>query len=457
MPSWWPFSKNVQADSPAPVRVGSNVPLSVAAGLPNIMQDTEKLQKSSNYDNEFDMFDAMVKLDPELNGAVRSVALTANNYSINYVKAKNQRIRNAIMMLTEQIDLDDILINAMRNLMVYGNDVNKLVGRAGVGITDVQNLPIKQVTIVDERGANGIPFVADEQTYIMTNDYYLLREGLVKPMILPRREVMHFRIDYRSNWFTDQKNRETYGVWGASRFTSLKQAIRAKYNSMNNHIALEDALTKQFITIDKSAIEHITDPDEQYERLGKIMDEVISLFENLRGDQMPILPSYVQLHHVDLNNTIPDNSGFLDMVASNIAAVLHVPRVAAGQEQGSTFAATYNANMWSVQAITRLQHVVRQEIMKLFSHHLELLGVEHTMKDLPPLEFAPVADESPLDSMKRAVMGYQAGIITLNQALEIVSLPPERNANDRLEKSSKPVMGELPRTNEQNANDEKTL
>ena len=59
--------------------------------------------------------------------------------------------------------------------------------------------------------------------------------------------------------------------------------------------------------------------------------------------------------------------------------------------------------------------------------------------------------------MKRAVMGYQAGIITLNQALEIVSLPPERNANDRLEKSSKPVMGELPRTNEQNANDEKTL
>lgn len=154
---------------------------------------------------------------------------------------------------------------------------------------------------------------------------------------------------------------------------------------MNNHIALEDALTKQFITIDKSAIEHITDPDEQYERLGKIMDEVISLFENLRGDQMPILPSYVQLHHVDLNNTIPDNSGFLDMVASNIAAVLHVPRVAAGQEQGSTFAATYNANMWSVQAITRLQHVVRQEIMKLFSHHLELLGVEHTMKDLPHL------------------------------------------------------------------------
>jgi len=266
--------------------------------------------------------------------------------------------------------------------------------------------------------------------------------------VFPRSEVMHFRIDYRSNWLTDSKTRKTYGVWGASRFTSLKQAIRVKYNSMNNRIALEDALTKQFITIDKSAIEHITDPDEQAERLEKIMDEVISLFENLRGDQMPILPSYVQLHHVDLNNTIPDNSTFLDMVGSNIAAVLHVPRVAAGQERGSTFAATYNANMWANTAIRRLQDVVKQEVMKLFSKHLELLGIEHTMADLPEFNFEPVAEESPLDAMKRAVMGYQSGILTLNQALDIVNLSPEREGNSR-SKPNNTNIGELPRTNEQ--------
>ena len=178
------------------------------------------------------------------------------------------------------------------------------------------------------------------------------------------------------------------------------------------------------------------------------MDEVITLFEGLRGDQMPILPSYVELHHVDMSNAMPDNSGFLDMVGSNIAAVLHVPRVAAGQERGSTFAATYNANMWANTAIRRLQHVVKQEIMRLFSQHLTLLGIEHTMRDLPEFDFEPVAEESPLDLTKRAVMGYGAGILTLNQSLEIIGLPPTKNGDERKE-GNNPNIGELPRTNEQ--------
>lgn len=439
----------ITAAEPPARRIPTNTKFSVAAGLPNIFSETDNFQSTSNYDNEFDLFDSMVKLDPELNGAVRSVALTANNYTIDYVSARNDRIRQAIQMLVERLDFDDLLINAMRNLMVYGNDVNKMVGRSGVGITEVTSLPIKQITITDKRGADGIPFSASEQDYVGTNDYYHLREGQYTSQLFPRDEILHFRIDYRSNWLTDSKSRVTYGVWGASRFTSLKQGIRAKYNSLNNRIALEDALTKQFITIDKSAIEHITDPDEQAERLGRIMDEVIDLFEGLRGDQMPILPSYVTLHHVDLHNTIPDNTGFLDMIGSNIAAVLHVPRVAAGQERGSTFAATYNANMWANTAITRLQHVLKQGIMELFSVHLNLLGIEHRPRDLPNFDFEPVAEESLMDSMRRAVMGYQAGILTLNQALEIVNLPARSDGDGVKEISSKPNMGELPRPGEQ--------
>ena len=171
---------------------------------------------------------------------------------------------------------------------------------------------------------------------------------------------------------------------------------------------------------------------------------------------MPILPSYVQLHHVDLNNTVPDNSGFLDMVGANIAAVLHVPRVAAGQEKGSTFAATYNANMWANTAIRRLQYVVKQEVMRLFSKHLELLGIEHKMNDLPDFDFEPVAEESPMDSMKRAVLGYQAGILTLNESLDIVGLPTAKEGAARQQGKGKAKLGELPRTNQQEGKKEES-
>jgi len=388
----------------------------------------------------------MIKLDPELNGAVRAVSLAANNYEIDYSRGKNTNIRNAIEELVHTIDFDDFLINAMRSLMVYGNDINKLVGKAGAGITDVQNLPIKQMTIVDERGGLESYFVADEDSPIIRPVTYMLRETSLYEQAFPVDEIMHIRIDYRSNWFTDNKGRRTYGVWGASRFTSLKQPIRAKYNTINNRVSLEDAMTKQYITIDKSAIEHIQDPIEQKERLQYIIDEVITLFDGLRGDQIPVLPHYVQLHHVDLENTIPSSSDFLDTINADISAVLQVPRVAAGQERGSTFAATYNANLWAVQAISRLQKILGEAVHKLFSLHLELIGIEHTMKDIPPIRFEAMNEESPLAMMQRAVMGYDSGVITLNQALDMVNLPlagPE--GEERKESSNNtPDIGEMP-------------
>ena len=420
------------------------------AGIPDIVRDTERLRKDSNHDNEFDLYDNMLKLDPELNGAVRAVSLTANNYEINYTTGRNARIRDAIRRLVEDtVEFDDIMINAMRNLMVYGNDINKIVGRQGVGITQVQSLPVKQVTIVDERGGLGSYFVADDDNPIINADIYMVREGSQYERAIPSKEILHVKIDARSNWFTDNKLRRTYGIWGASRFTSLKQPIRMKYNSMNNRISLEDSMTKQFITIDKSAIEHIQDPVEQNDRLRHIMDEVIKLFEGLRGDQIPVLPHYVQLHHVDVGNSVPNNTGFLDTINADIAAVLQVPRVAAGQEKGSTFAATYNANLWAVQAISRMHRILSEAATKMFMIHLDLLGIEYRKQDLPTIKFEAMDSETPLNVMQKVVLGYNSGILTLNQALDMLSLPSVSNVGDQRKGGEGASVGELPRQNSQ--------
>jgi len=423
------------------------------AGVPDLMRDTERLQKDSNYDNEFDMYDLMLKLDPELNGAVRAVSLTANNYEINYDKGKNASIRDAIKELCQDtLDFDDILINAMRNLMVYGNDINKIVGKEGVGITDLQSLPVKQITIVDERGGLDSMFDATEDNPITRPTKYLLREMKLNAREIPANEILHIKVDFRSNWFVDNRGRKTYGVWGASRFSALKQAIRMKYNSLNNRLSLEDSMTKQYITIDKEAIEHIQDPAEQNERLTHIMDEVISLFEGLRGDQIPVLPHYVNLHHVDLENSLPNSGDFLDAINADIAAVLQVPRVAAGQERGSTFAATFNANLWAVQAISRMHSILASHCRDLFSMHLNLLGIEHKKADLPTIRFDAMDSETPLNVMQRVTLGYDSGILTLNQALDILNLPQESDGDER--KDLNPVAPnapteELPRENSQ--------
>lgn len=443
------FGRNKEMPIKAAV-IPSNKTLKAVAGIPDIVRDTERLNKDSNYDNEFDMYDLMLKLDPELNGAVRAVSLTANNFEINYDKAKNGTIRNAIKELVEEnLDFDDIMINAMKNLMVYGNDINKIVGAQGLGITKLQNLPIVQINIVDERGGLGSYFVANRENPVIDPVTYMLREASPYEKSIPVEEILHIKVDYRSNWFVDNKGRHTFGVWGASRFSALKQAIRMKYNSMNNRISLEDSMTKQYITIDKSAIEHILDPAEQHDRLQNIMNEVISLFEGLRGDQTPVLPHYVKINHVDLENALPNSSDFLDSINADIAAVLQVPRVASGQEKGSTFAATFNANMWAVQAISRMHRVLEQTCSELFSIHLKLLGIEHKKSDLPKIEFDSMDSASPLNVMQRVTMGYDAGILTLDQSLDMLNLPSAKKDGGKRKdiETSKPT--ELPRENSQ--------
>ena len=454
--AWWnPFSNrtvSASEDETVPLyktatKVGASPFAVMAAGIDNIVKDTEGMRSTTyNNTNNFDLYDEMINYDPELNGAVRTISLTANKYKIT--GGKNGAIRSAIKELTEEtLEFDDMLISAMRNLMVYGNDISKLVGRTGTGITNVQSLPISQITIVDNRK---IPFAADKDNAIYTPDKYLLRENARDSAIYPASEILHIKIDYRSYWFMDRMGRWTYGVWGASRFSALKQAIRAKYNSMNNRIALEDSLTKQYITIGPEAIANIQDPAEAQERLNKIMDDVGSLLDGLRADQVPILPHYVNMQFVDLKNTIPDNSAFMDQVNADISSVLHVPRVSMGQERGSTFAATFNASQWSVQAIRRLQKVLSQAVQGLFSKHLELLGIAHKMADLPKLTFDPIDEESPFETTRRVVMAYDSGITTLNEARSEMGMMPERGdiGKGRASKSSNTTKGDLPRENE---------
>ena len=417
-------------------RVGiANKTMAQVAGLSQIFEDTEILRnhkkafKRTKFDDEFDLYDEMLRLDPELNGAVRSVALTANNWSVDYASGKNRRIRAAIKELVEErLDFDDILINMLRNLMVYGNDINKLVGKTGVGITGVESLPIHQITIKDDRGIQ--PPSVTRESPITVAKTYLLRENETYPKIFDVSEILHVRMDFRSNWFQDRLGRWSYGVWGASRFSALKQAIRAKYNTINNRISLEEALTKQYVTIGMQAIEHIQDPEEAQARLGHIMDEVAKLLEGLRGDQIPILPEYVKLEHMDLRNTIPDSTSFLDMVNADISAFLQVPRVAAGQERGSTFAATYQASMWSINAIRRLQKIAQESCNELFIKHLELLGIPAKKGDLPRFEFAPLEEESRSETTKRASLGYQQGVFTQNEARHLLGMQKVKGGDE---------------------------
>ena len=58
--------KTVTSQVVSSQRIPTNKSFSVAAGIPDIVRDTERLRSDNKFDNEYDLYDSMLKLDPEL-------------------------------------------------------------------------------------------------------------------------------------------------------------------------------------------------------------------------------------------------------------------------------------------------------------------------------------------------------------------------------------------------------
>ena len=68
--------------------------------------------------------------------------------------------------------------------------------------------------------------------------------------------------------------------------------------------------------------------------------------------------------------------------------------------------------------------------------------------DLPKIEFDTMDSATPLNVMQRVTMGYDAGLLTLNQSLNMLNLPPAKDGDKRKDiESPKPTA--LPRENSQ--------
>ena len=82
--------------------------------------------------------------------------------------------------------------------------------------------------------------------------------------------------------------------------------------------------------------------------------------------------------------------------------------------------------------------------------HLDLLGIKYRKQDLPTIKFEAMDSETPLNIMQRTVMGYNAGLLTLNQSLDNLNLPSAGREGDQRKNVETPNnVGELPRENTQ--------
>lgn len=433
----------------------------------------EEIQ-DQQHQTEFDLYDAMVNLDPELSGAVRAMSQSASNYEITIPtdepSDKDREALEDIKDLERRLKLPLMMTDILKKLITHGNDINKKVYNEEVGIQKLQSLPTNAVTIVDDPEDIGEDADETDDTFsglirqeegdeadisedsvneVFSREIYVINEateGVSHSTISPDN-ILHFSIDERSNWFEDSTGRETYGVWGQSRLQPLTFTIQTKYNTLTNKVAMDDKLlAREIYYIDTEALfGDISDREDRIKKAKAYARELKGEIENLGPDERPMLPEHVDVSVIGPEGKAIDQTPFVEQLNNSIAAALTFPMAGLGRGTTSVKAGEEISSLWAENNIRNLRQSVTYGIQEMFEDHLLLLHEDWRENDsdnladmsltdevtVPTLEYEPFREEdrSEVVSQIKGLVSTQS--ITLAERRELFGLSTD---DEHLEK-----------------------
>lgn len=389
------------------------------ADIVDIVEDAYNIIDKSNYETDYDFYDALVDLDPELAGAIQSISLTGADYDIVSASSEDDAIEAQVIIkkLFNKLKMPVILVASLRNMIMYGNDVN-FIHWDTTGISYLQLFPINAMTALD-KGMQ--PGNVNGEVAIRNPDRYFYKEGVSEYQIeMKKDEVWHLKLNARGSWVTDVLGRSTFGVWGKSRIKPLKMALQSKYNSMINRLGMEKSIiAREVYTIDyKELFGHITDRSEQEKLAKAYRDDLKKLIKALKPDERAILPKDVTRELQGAKGKIPDNTPFLELMNLATAAVLNFPAIGLGREQSSSYGAGQAATLWAEKSIKHFKLLLRDGVQELIDKQLEFLGIDLDLA--PKIVYYSLSDEDKLATAHRAKIYAQMGIMRRDELRKMI-------------------------------------
>lgn len=451
----------------------------VSTPISNTVNDTREKIQEDKHDTIFDLYDSLVNLDGELSGAVNAISQSASYSRVTLPEDEPSDIEEEILRecqnLAKRLRGKQMSIDILRNLIKYGNDMNKKVYNEDDGIVAVQSLPIKSMTIADDRtnlhskeeGSDGdfdnVLFQAhpsldsDREELVETGieeaferDVYVLNEELPddRSLIEPHN-VLHFSIDARSNWFEDRVGRETYGIWGQSRLEALKFTIQTKYNTLLNKVAMDDnLLAREVYYIDtKELFGDIKDRKERRKKAESYAEDLSQMLEDLDADERPMLPDHVDVEVIGPEGKAIDQKPFIEQLNNGIAAALTFPMAGLGRGTTSVKAGEEISSLWAENNIQNLRESVVMGFEEIFRDHIKILYPDQVVNHseasqvgemrldpditIPTLEYEPFKEEDRTQKADQIETLRKVGVMSIPEAREEWGLPTDEESVER--------------------------
>ena len=444
-----------------------------SASLAEVVSKPKEILDSHRFGSDWELYDRLLEIDPELAGTVRAQAQMASGFNVispaNMGEQEEMTEEDEIALkdckdLVEELQLELIQPSIFKNMIVHGNDINKIIYENGVGVRSLQSLPLRNVTIIDE-DTNLITRRAKQEareygntedidldkyidniegTSVQSGDYYVLNEAMGNEKKIESYKILHLAPESRSNWRKDRFDRVTYGVWGAPRVEPIKFALQAKHNTLTNKVAMDDSLiAREVYKIDVEKLYgHIKNDEEREKKAKNYANDLKEKLESMQPDEKPILPEPVDVEIMGAEGHAREHADFLNMMNDAIMHALTFHVGGTGRDAGGPYIGNAPAKDSSQTNVKHLRKLMAHKLKKLFKIHLLLKHPEwrdnHGSPDnidkwtfredieivVPEVEWDALEEGDMQRLVDVATKAWEKDLITRNEARQLMGFDP---------------------------------
>lgn len=405
-----------------------------------------------------------------------------------------------------EIKFSTNLPEIVRGLVKNGDVVWRLFRRGASSTIDkVELLPTYAITIIDndfEKDPENNKVIRKRENYLVgERSKDQIKKPSLQPVIqtsqgtpttevatvpqkvgearvrIPAEEVLHFSMMSQGNYQKDIFGRDTYGIWGISPLESLVFVLKMKLALNLDYLRWSrTGMPRWDAALDLTEVMNLMNyQGSNQERLKQARDMANDIFEEFRkklyytdndpnsptfGQELPIETDHMWIHGT--NVTLEQKGGqseapvqYLEVIKKcdmSICSALGVPLSLFGYESGSTYAIGYITQQFMTSMGGGLLKCIESTVEDFLRAEMKARKMDFIEADFDNLilkykvnDTETLKAELEVKKLQISLAGeaYDKGIVTKNEAREILGLPPVEGGDEFKEPPANPLEGLL--------------
>lgn len=378
--------------------------------------------------NRYDIFDAMVRTDPELKGAVVTIAFMSQRAYAGVVmkvgasveEAENDVLKEA-REFAETMKFKNLFYDYAERMYKHGDIVEQIIWEEGVGITDLMPLPMNKMTALESRAQleKGEEQVIEASIYVFQENMPSMRQ------IYDAENIIHVSVNKRANLVEDINGRLTWGIWSDSPIECLSTMERWKHNSIENDIIWRHRnVPREWHKLDLSAYDPKFFAGDQEEKVRRALiaakaacKDYMTEIKKREADQGWITGQNIEIGYVEpKSSNYTDPNPLLQQMNSSIIAATGVPSVALGGGERS-FATAYESSSYALMRAEAIAEKIGEGLLELIKMHFAKKYMARVPEDVEKLDIklSIIMSKDKEELTRQASLMKETGVFTPNE------------------------------------------